>query len=58
VIVSTGVLVYLILRLAPFLLQLLGVSGLKAISRIMGFLVMAIAVQYIITGIYRLLETL
>jgi multiple antibiotic resistance protein len=58
VIVSTGILVYFILRLAPFLSQLLGVSGLKAISRIMGFLVMAIAVQYIITGIYRLLETL
>ena len=58
VIASTGILVYFILRLAPFLLQLLGVSGLKAISRIMGFIVMAIAVQYIITGVYRLLETL
>jgi multiple antibiotic resistance protein len=58
VILATSFLVYLILRLAPFLLQLLGVAGLKAISRIMGFIVMAIAVQYIIAGIYRLLETL
>lgn len=58
VVICVGILVYLILRLAPFLSQLLGVAGLKAISRIMGFIVMAIAVQYIITGIYRLLETL
>jgi multiple antibiotic resistance protein len=58
VIFLTATLVYLILRLAPFLSQLMGVAGLKAITRIMGFIVMAIAVQYIITGIYRLIEGL
>jgi len=58
VIFLTALLVYLILRLAPFLSQLMGVAGLKAITRIMGFIVMAIAVQYIITGIYRLIEGL
>lgn len=58
VIISTGVIVYLILRLAPFLSNLLGVSGLKAVTRIMGFIVMAIAVQYIITGIYNLVQDL
>jgi multiple antibiotic resistance protein len=58
VIVCTGILVYIIMRLAPMISKLLGVAGLKAISRIMGFIVMAIAVQYIITGIYRLLESL
>lgn len=58
VVISTGLIVYLILRLAPFLSNLLGVSGLKAVTRIMGFIVMAIAVQYIITGIYNLVQDL
>ncbi len=58
VIVTTGIIVYLILRLAPFLSNLLGVSGLKAVTRIMGFIVMAIAIQYIITGVYNLIQDL
>ncbi len=58
VVVTTGVLVYLILRIAPYLAKLMGVAGLKAITRIMGFIVMAIAVQYIITGIFRLVQSI
>lgn len=58
VIIVNGLLVYIILRVAPFLSHLLGVAGLKAITRIMGFIVMAIAVQYIITGVVRLVESL
>ena len=58
VILATGLMVYTILRLAPFLAHLLGVAGLKAITRIMGFIVMAIAIQYIITGVYNLVNTL
>lgn len=54
VIIVTGVLVYLILRSSPYLFRILGVTGLKALSRIMGFIVMAIAVQYIIGGIVEL----
>jgi len=58
VVVVTGVIVYFVLRLAPFLSHLLGVAGLKAITRIMGFIVMAIAIQYIITGVYNLVNSL
>jgi len=47
-------LVFLTLRSAPILFKVLGRGGLKAISRIMGFIVMSIAVQYIISGIYEL----
>ena len=54
----TTVLVYLILRGAPYLFKLLGVAGLKAISRIMGFIVIAIGVQYIITGAVSLVKGL
>ena len=56
VIVFLGVLVYLILRSAPYLYRLLGEAGLNALSRIMGFIVMSLGVQYIIFGIIQLIE--
>ncbi len=55
VIVAIGLTVYIILRLAPALLNLLGVAGLKAVSRIMGFLTMAIGIQYIMAGLTKML---
>lgn len=58
VIVVLGLLVFLILRSSPYLFKLLGEAGLKALSRIMGFLVMAIGVQYIIGGIVELVRSL
>ena len=54
VILLTGIVVYGILRISPKINKVLGQSGLKAIARIMGFMVMAIGVQYIITGIVSL----
>jgi multiple antibiotic resistance protein len=57
-VIFTGAMVYLVLRFAPFSFKVLGHTGLKAISRIMGFIVMAIAIQYIITGIVSLVTDL
>jgi multiple antibiotic resistance protein len=57
-IVVTGVIIYLILRSSAYLNRILGETGLKVISRIMGFLVMAIGTQYIIAGIYQLVNDL
>ena len=54
----SGVLIYLILRSAPYLYRVLGRAGLKALSRIMGFLVMAIGIQYIIAGVVDLVKVL
>jgi multiple antibiotic resistance protein len=58
VIIVCGVLVYLILRGSPFVSKFLGQAGMKALSRIMGFLVMTIGVQYIISGIVALVQGL
>lgn len=58
VIISTGVLVYLTLRAAPLVYKFLGEAGLKALSRIMGFIVMAIGVQYVISGVVALVKNL
>jgi multiple antibiotic resistance protein len=58
VILLTGLLVYLVLRSAPFFLRFLGVAGLKAGSRIMAFITMAIGVQFIITGVVALVKSM
>lgn len=54
VIVSLAVICYAILAASPALHRLLGVAGLQALTRIMGFIVLAIGVQYIILGVVDL----
>ena len=54
VIVTLAVVIYGILISSPALFRLLGFSGLQALTRIMGFIVMAIGVQYIIMGAVQL----
>lgn len=54
--VSIGILVvvlvaWLAMRGAPFISRLLGVSGLDALTRIMGFLLICIAFQFIFDGL-------
>jgi multiple antibiotic resistance protein len=58
VIILSGVLIYLTLRTSSYLNKFLGVAGLNAVSRIMGFLVMSIGVQYIIVGVVALIDSL
>ena len=58
VIIFTGLIIYLILRSSPLLFKLMGESGLKAVARIMGFIVLAIGVEYIISGIVGLVGDL
>ena len=43
-------LVYLILRNGDFLLKLLGTTGIRIIQRLMGLILMVIAVQFVING--------
>ena len=42
---------YLILRFSPALLRLMGKTGLKLLSRLMGIVLTAVAVQFMISGI-------
>lgn len=56
VIVVTGVIVYIILRFSPLLFKVLGQGGLKAVARIMGFIVLAIGVEYIVSGVLQLVK--
>ena len=54
VIIILGLLTYWTLRVAPWLSKLLGVAGMNALARIMGFLTMALGVQMMILGVVTL----
>ena len=55
VIAVMAVLIFVTLHFAPHLFRLLGRAGLSALSRIMGFLVMAIGIQMLIYGLVSLI---
>jgi multiple antibiotic resistance protein len=55
-IVACTFLVYLSLRSAPLLFKVIGAGGLNSIARIMGFIVIAIGVQFIVDGLVHLIH--
>lgn len=55
-ILATSLVIYLILRSAHYLSKMLGTSGIVAISRIVGFLTIAIGIQYIISSILSIIR--
>ncbi len=48
--------IYLVLRSAHYLAKLFGASGIVAISRIIGFLTIAIGIQYIISAVLSIIR--
>ncbi len=55
-IVIVSLLIFLILRSAHYLAKYLGASGIVAISRIIGFLTIAIGIQYIIGSVLNIIH--
>ncbi|WP_372473930.1 MarC family protein [Capnocytophaga sp. ARDL2] len=55
-VLSVCVTVYLTLKSSNYLSKLLGVSGIVAISRIIGFLVLAIGIQYIVNALLKIFQ--
>jgi MarC family membrane protein len=55
-IIVVSVLIFLILRSAHYLAKILGASGIVAISRIIGFLTIAIGIQYIISSVLSIIR--
>jgi multiple antibiotic resistance protein len=49
--ILTLVFSYLVLRAADVMVKFLGVRGIDAMTRIFGFLLIAIAMQFLLTGI-------
>lgn len=57
-ILSVGISVYLILRTSHVIVKGLGASGINAISRIIGFIVIAIGIEYVSTAVLDLIGKL
>jgi multiple antibiotic resistance protein len=53
---AIAVVIFIILRSAHYLAKILGASGIVAISRIVGFIVIAIGIQYIISAIINIIK--
>lgn len=53
---AVAIVIFLVMRSAHYLSRILGASGIVAISRIIGFIVIAIGVQYISSSIVNILQ--
>ena len=57
-IAAVAIVIFLVMRSAHYLSRILGASGIVAISRIIGFIVIAIGVQYISSSVVNILKTI
>lgn len=55
-IISIAVSIFIILKSAHYLAKILGASGIVAISRIIGFIVVAIGIQYIVSALINIIK--
>jgi len=55
-IMAVAISIFVILRSAHYLAKILGTSGIVAISRIVGFIVIAIGIQYIVSALINIIK--
>lgn len=55
-ILTVALVIFIMLRSAHYLARILGASGIVAISRIVGFIVVAIGIQYIVSAIVSIIK--
>ncbi|MCD9575228.1 MarC family NAAT transporter [Flavobacterium soyae] len=55
-ILTIAVVIFVILKSAHYLARILGASGIVAISRIVGFIVISIGIQYIVSSIVNIIK--
>ncbi|WP_034044776.1 MarC family NAAT transporter [Wocania ichthyoenteri] len=56
--VSVSVVIYFILKSSHFIVRVLGASGINALSRIIGFIIIAIGIEYIISSLVDIISKL
>ncbi len=57
-VITVGLATYIILRSSHYISKILGDSGINAISRIVGFIVISIGIEYISTAVISILKTI
>jgi len=55
-ILMASISIFIILKLAPKIISYMGQAGLKSLSKIMGFIVLAIGIQLIISSVFSLIN--
>jgi len=55
-ILAIAITIFIVLKSAHYLARILGASGIVAISRIVGFIVIAIGIQYIVSSIINIVK--
>lgn len=55
---AVAIVIFLVMRSAHYLSRILGASGIVAISRIIGFIVIAIGVQYISSSVVNIIQSI
>ena len=54
--IFTTICIYGILRSSHFIVRIMGASGINGLSRIIGFIVIAIGIEYIISSVVQILQ--
>ena len=54
-ILAVSIAVYLVLRSSQFIVKMLGASGINGVSRIIGFIVIAIGVEYVSSAVQEIM---
>ncbi len=57
-VLAVGLATFIILRSSHYISKILGASGINAISRIVGFIVISIGVEYISSAVISILQTI
>lgn len=57
-VLAVGIATYFILKSAHFITKFLGASGINSISRIVGFIVISIGIEYITTAVVAIVSTI
>ncbi len=58
VLVAVCVVIFLILNSAHYIVKYLGASGINALSRIIGFIIIAIGIEYILSSVIFIIQTI
>lgn len=56
-VISVCFLTFLLLKCSKYIINGLGASGINALSRIIGFIVISIGIEYVVSTLFHLLET-